>query len=487
MNMGLRAKVSESEFSAASVGEYLRIVKSEESAAVSNSRMMFTALQEEQRDLRIRLSDSEERHEDTVHEMREAQHRLRHFEDNARQNLPTMHEELNELRRMLKQQEEANSRMKSEYETSRHLPHQASVQTSSMPISSRTTENGWDLLNTDRVVAFPVGSEVRSPELLTPSHRSPVNRENQDGGVFATLIAKSEEAAQERFAPRAPLFSFKSEPSECFAPDAPASSSRAATVQAPIVRDTDARAVRDEQLRDLLGTLRMNRRSASSSTSVQGGGKDQDERVTDAMIAKIVEDDVRMADIARSDSHTGSKRVDDVSTTRGQSSSSRQDDRDVHIRNLELGFLAQIDEMQRELDKSKQTEQRLRADRDEWRLMAEDMQARKDEDEDEEEEYEDDDEDVDDRNPNPAPSSGGGGSPGKGPSKPRDDPPDPDGGDDDDGRDDPEITEVKISRREADKVVVPPFPTVTHLDNWMAQCIANVFSVRVRIPIRRNG
>ena len=60
MNMGLRAKVSESEFSAASVGEYLRIVKSEESAAVSNSRMMFTALQEEQRDLRIRLSDSEE-------------------------------------------------------------------------------------------------------------------------------------------------------------------------------------------------------------------------------------------------------------------------------------------------------------------------------------------------------------------------------------------------------------------------------------------
>ena len=53
--------------------------------------------------------------------------------------------------------------------------------------------------------------------------------------------------------------------------------------------------------------------------------------------------------------------------------------------------------------------------------------------------------------------------------------PDPDGGGDGD-RDDPEVTEVRISRREADKVVVPSFPTITHLDNWMSQCIANVLS-----------
>ncbi|CAE7949677.1 unnamed protein product [Symbiodinium sp. KB8] len=37
-----------------------------------------------------------------------------------------------------------------------------------------------------------------------------------------------------------------------------------------------------------------------------------------------------------------------------------------------------------------------------------------------------------------------------------------------------DVTEVKISRREADKVMVPPFPRVTHLDNWMSHCIANV-------------
>ena len=54
------------------------------------------------------------------------------------------------------------------------------------------------------------------------------------------------------------------------------------------------------------------------------------------------------------------------------------------------------------------------------------------------------------------------GKPGKGPD------PDPPDGDDPDGGDDPEVTEVKISRREADKVVVPSFPTVPHLDNWMA-------------------
>ena len=47
-------------------------------------------------------------------------------------------------------------------------------------------------------------------------------------------------------------------------------------------------------------------------------------------------------------------------------------------------------------------------------------------------------------------------------------------GGDPDGGDDPEYTEVKISRREADKVDVPSLPTVTHLESWMSQCIANV-------------
>ena len=52
--------------------------------------------------------------------------------------------------------------------------------------------------------------------------------------------------------------------------------------------------------------------------------------------------------------------------------------------------------------------------------------------------------------------------------------PDPGPPDDIDEEGGHEVTSVKISRREADKVVVPPFPKVTHLDSWMANCTANV-------------
>eukprot|EP00439_Symbiodinium_sp_Y106_P053861 s1457_g7.t1 len=92
---------------------------------------------------------------------------------------------------------------------------------------------------------------------------------------------------------------------------------------------------------------------------------------------------------------------------------------DARLKQLGDEYLEHIAEMRSEMEKAQKAEQRLRADRDEWRLMAENLQAT---------------------------------------------------------GDDPEVTEVKISRREADKVVVPPFPTVTHLDNWMAQCVANVLS-----------
>ena len=66
------------------------------------------------------------------------------------------------------------------------------------------------------------------------------------------------------------------------------------------------------------------------------------------------------------------------------------------------------------------------------------------------------------------PSGGGGGGGGGGsPSRDHDhrdgDPPGPPPPGDPAGGDDPEITEVKISRRDADKVVVPPYPKVTHL------------------------
>ena len=134
--------------------------------------------------------------------------------------------------------------------------------------------------------------------------------------------------------------------------------------------------------------------------------------------------------------------------------------------------------MRIEMQKAQQAEQRLRIDRDEWRLMAENLQAPGDADAEEEGDDEHDENsfhDAHDGGHDPEPDDD---DPGDRPSKrnrrgPGPDPPD---GDDPEGGDDPEYTDVKISRREADKVVVPPFPRVTHLESWMSQCIANVLS-----------
>eukprot|EP00439_Symbiodinium_sp_Y106_P027866 s1892_g3.t1 len=138
-----------------------------------------------------------------------------------------------------------------------------------------------------------------------------------------------------------------------------------------------------------------------------------------------------------------------------------------------------VEEMRIEMQKAQMAEQRLRIDRDEWRLMAENLQAPGDDDaEGGEDDNHDEDifHDVHDGDPDPEPDDDD--DPGDSPSRrnrrgPGYDPPD---GDDPDGGDDPEYTEVKISRREADKGVVPPFPTVSHLESWMSQCIANVLS-----------
>ena len=197
--------------------------------------------------------------------------------------------------------------------------------------------------------------------------------------------------------------------------------------------------MRDRQLRDLLSTLGMKGRLTSSSSCATKGvsydGNPSSESVT---------------------SHA----ADSIHATR-------------------VSMLEQkIEEMRSEMQKAQQAEQRLRIDRDEWRLMAENLQTPGNADADEEEEDDHDQEsfhDVHDGGPDPEP---GDDDPGESPSRrgrrgPGPDPPD---GDDPDGFGDPEYTDVKIWRREADKVVVPPFPTVTHLESWMSQCIANVLS-----------
>ena len=308
-------------------------------------------------------------------------------------------------------------------------------------------------MSRDRAQAFPVGAEIRSPEVRTPSHRSPVNREvfNFVGSSQHTAQLVTEGAAPEHLVPRA-----DSQAPERFAQRATldeqapvrfvqrATSSSSSPEKSVTTTSEDARAVRDRQLRDLLLTVRMRERviSSSSSTAVKGVSYDGDP----------------------SSEHVTAPTVDPAHAAR--------------VSVLEQ----QIEEMRNEIlmQKAQKAEQRLRVDRDEWRLMAENLQtpAYADADDEEEDEGDRNDEDFhdahdggldpepDDENPGESPSRRGRRGPG----------PDPTDGEDLDGGDDPEYTDVKISCREADKVVVPPFPTVTHLDSWMSQFLANVLS-----------
>ncbi|CAE7416372.1 unnamed protein product, partial [Symbiodinium microadriaticum] len=396
-NMNLRAKVSESEFSVASLGEYLQIVRNEQKTATSSDRMLIAALREEHCDLRSRLGTSEERYEDAIRRGQDVQQRLQHVEDNARQSLPTMHEELSELRRMLKHQEDMNMKVKSEYEMC-DLPKYL------LPITE-----------VQSVVSNPGANRQGALHMMVSQHRL--------GGLRLMGIGIE--------------------------------------MPGPFVTNSSR----------TFSTLKMEKRPTSSSTSAVRAEEGSDERISDAAIAKIVEDDVKQADLAASKVPTGLHNIDDTSPRRDRSSFRPPEDHEARMPGLELDLLAQINKMQLEIYESKRAEQRLREDRDEWRLMAEDMQRRQNDDEGEGEDEEENDETVEGVDPPP-------GSPGSGNSGPRDpkgDPPDPDDGENDD-RDDPEVTEVRISRREADKVIVPPFPTITHLDNWMSQCVANVLS-----------
>eukprot|EP00439_Symbiodinium_sp_Y106_P074297 s3243_g14.t1 len=310
-----------------------------------------------------------------------------------------------------------------------------------------------------RVQAFLVGSEIRSPEIHTPSHRSPVKREVFDftrtvqqaaqlvteGAAPEHIVPRADSRAPERFAQRATL---DGQALERLAQRAASSSS---SPEKSVTASEDARAVRDRQFRDLLSTLK-GRSNSSSSSAIKGvssDGNPSPEFVTKHAVAGPNKPVVLP----------------------------RNFDDSIHATRVSM-LEQKIEEMRSGMQKAQQAEQRLRIDRDEWRLMAENLQTPGNADADEEEEDDHDEEsyhDGHDGGPDPEPDDE---DPGESPSRrgrrgPGPDPPD---GEDPDGGDDPEYTDVKISRCEADKVVVPPFPTVTHLESWMSQCIANVLN-----------
>ncbi|CAE7274956.1 unnamed protein product [Symbiodinium sp. KB8] len=151
-----------------------------------------------------------------------------------------------------------------------------------------------------------------------------------------------------------------------------------------------------------------------------------------------------------------------------------------NIIKLESDYSAKMAELRAELRQARQTEDRLHDDRNYWRAAAEEFPQDDSQDHDEEQEEEEESVPPSESPTNIGPGGPGGsddyddslarerGCHGGDPSGPPPDDPDNIG--------DTDVTEVKITRREADKVTVPPFPKVTHLDSWMSHCIANVLS-----------
>ena len=139
-----------------------------------------------------------------------------------------------------------------------------------------------------------------------------------------------------------------------------------------------------------------------------------------------------------------------------------------------------MDELRSELRLAKETEDRLRGDREYWKHTAEYYQQEQHSGggygEGEEEEEVTPSESPTNLGPN-GPDGGKDphGSPSHSSGRRGGDPPGPQSEDPTDGGVH-DVTEVKISRREADKVIVPPFPKVAHLDSWMSHCIANMLS-----------
>ena len=141
-NLQLRAGISTSEHALVSMKERLQTTRDEETVAASDAHGVRLTAQYVQQGLRERLGEEEEFRSMAVRRMQDAEGQLRYYEVSAKHTLPTMHEELSELRTALRSQQELNARAKSELETARGLHHQGSQQASSMPISSRTTGSG---------------------------------------------------------------------------------------------------------------------------------------------------------------------------------------------------------------------------------------------------------------------------------------------------------------------------------------------------------
>ena len=139
----LRANAASSEHALMTMREHLQLIRNEEIVAageVVNLRneglrkyqhlhdRIGVGVQEQQH-LRNRLDEEEEFRSMAVQRMQKAEDQLRQVENSAKQTLPTLHGELNELRRALKLQEDVQERTLSELEAARNAHPRSSAAT----------------------------------------------------------------------------------------------------------------------------------------------------------------------------------------------------------------------------------------------------------------------------------------------------------------------------------------------------------------------
>eukprot|EP00439_Symbiodinium_sp_Y106_P011195 s6933_g1.t1 len=143
-SLRLRANAASSEHALMTLREHLQLIKSEEIVAAGEVVSLRTeGLRQhqhlhdrigvgfqEQQHLRNRLDEEEEFRSMAMQRMQKAEDQLWQVENNAKHALPTLHGELNELRRALKLQEDVQARTLSELEAARNA-HQGFRQPSS--------------------------------------------------------------------------------------------------------------------------------------------------------------------------------------------------------------------------------------------------------------------------------------------------------------------------------------------------------------------
>ena len=332
----------------------MELMKNEDNVMRDEAHRKMSYLETGALELRHSLDREEHAKSEVVTRLRQAE--MTSGNDNNA-NLSALHSEVGELRRRLRQQEEIQARTqqawRQEIEIARRQHHLPSQPSSSMPLSSKTSEAGWEYVqsqsqSSQKGISFPRSSEVRSPEVNSPNVPSPVHegKAMPDGTADATHAVNDEYTGISVDTSTTPIVEDVGSSSQ-FGAFLASGGYRVDTAQGQ--SSERANMLRGAQLHDLLrykGMWRPSMPSSSSSKAQPNIFKETDDDENQRLIARLVEEDVRGADEERL----------------------RERER---WEELEAERLHHMDELRSELRRAKENEDRIRGEREYWRQEAE--------------------------------------------------------------------------------------------------------------------